>query len=186
MTTFFVAELHKGLFDSPRVLIPAKTDGWRFFSHCEGNDITTCTLLFQDLRAMTPRTRKDFINLWEFLFEAGKAGKPWKAIFSDGKLFHPVHSFEVERVLHGKKLKQTCEVHQFKKKRTDVRVLFVYGGKQLVAFVTHAFEKDDAKTPNSEKSRAEQMATEFFRALDESRIQLIEAQGGKHATQGIF
>jgi len=124
---------------------------------------------------MASRTQRDFINFWSWLLEAGKSGKPWHSIFQDGKVFHPVHDFMVKRTVGGKQVDQRCEVHQFKKRRTEIRVLFVYG-RQMMVFVTQAFEKSGEKTPASEKTRAEEIAREFLTALDNGRVQLISQQ----------
>jgi hypothetical protein len=189
MALYYVAEIHERLFANPRVVEALPRKGWRFFAHCSADSIDTCTLLCKDLMSFTDvRNKKAFVTLWEWLIEAGKSGKPWKQIFQDGKLFHPVHSFTVQRVdsKTGKTKKHEVEVHQFKKKRTDVRVLFVYGDGRLLVFVTHAFEKDGQTTPRSEQTRAEAEAKRFFDALDSGTIQLIEEQGGQDETRKIF
>lgn len=185
MSVFYLVELHPGCFEEPPVLTPPATQGWRFFTHCAEDAFESCGLIFEDFQGMTDRTRNDFLNLWAYVFEVAKAGRPLKDCFAGGKVFHPVHSFEVLRVLDGKQQRQICEVHQFKKKRTDVRVLFVYG-RRLMAFVTQAFEKDSEKTPTGEKTRAEEMAKQFLAALDGGRLQLINEQGGRNASKAIF
>ena len=187
MTQFYVAELHNGLFQNPQVLLPTSTSGWRLFARCREDDVLSCEI-FHDLATFSSRHQRTFLQFLEYLFEAGKAGKPWKEIFQDGNLFHPVHDVEIERIdpKTGKRFKRKYEIHQFKKKRTGIRILFVYTDERLIAFITHAFEKDDAKTPNAEKSRAEQEVIDFFAAVDKKEVQLITDQGGKNATQGIF
>lgn len=182
---FYVLELHPGLWPSKgRAVDPGpapKTNGWRFFAHCHEDDLETCDLLYSDPADFknVQRAFKDFQALMAWLYEAGKSGVSWRDIIKDGNLFHSVHSFKVTRTENGRKVEKVVEVLQFKRARTNVRVLTVQSGiGSCNAFVTHAFEKDSAQTPASEQRRAEDGATAFFQALDAGQVQLITSQQG--------
>lgn len=99
-------------------------------------------------------------------------------------MFHPVHSVTVTRpTAQGKPAPMTVQVMQWKKRRADVRLLFVQSGLgHLNIFISHAFEKASPTTPTSEQNRAEQNVTAFFKALDAGKLLLITTQGGQHAT----
>lgn len=188
MPTYYVAELHEGLFSDPQTLKAPPRTGWRFFAPCSGDSIATCALFCRDLKAFDKPSRKAFKSLMDFLLEAGKAGKPWAQIFQDGKLFHPVHKFVLKRRDRktGKAYTQEIEVHQFKKKKTAVRVLFVYGDGRMLVFITHTFEKETRGTPHAEQTRAAKEAQLFFTALDSDQVQIISDHGGKDETTRTF
>lgn len=184
---FYLLELHPPCWNPPgqESFGPAPpTGGWRLFAECVDDDGSTCDLLFSDPADFERRTVKEFRAFLTWLYEAGKGGAGWQSIFQDGKLFHPVHSVTVSRPnAQGKPAPMTVQVMQWKKKRTDVRLLFVQSGLgHLNIFISHAFEKASPTTPTSEQRRAELNVTAFFKALDAGKLLLITSQGGQHAT----
>lgn len=183
----FLLELHQGVLDVPPVFKPVPpTEGWRFFAKCGGDDPLSCGFLYSDPAGFSSRrVQSDFLSFLRFLFEAGKAGISWAQLFRDGKLFHPVHSVDVERRRQdGTVVTRTIEVLQFKKKRTDVRILTLQTGiGSCNVYFLNAFEKDSAKTPPREQAKAEALVKEFFQALDAGAIQMVSAQGGQNATR---
>ena len=184
---FYLLELHPGYWPkqhAPIDDVPApQTKGWRMFAACEEDNYESCDLLYADPADFTARGFSDFQRLLVYLFEAGKSGVPWRDIFKDGTQYHRVHTVTVPRVVGGKAVEKTVEVLQFKKAKTDIRLLNVQSGLGACnLFISHAFEKSSAKTPSSEKSRVEENAIRFFEALDSGQLTLISSQGGKHAT----
>ena len=188
MPTFFVAEVHEGLFSDPMEVAPPATSGWRFFAPCSDDDIWSCTLLAKDLPSFGVNNQRKLVEFLKYLLQYAKSGQSWAQLFRDGKQFHPVHRFAVERVdlKTGKRTVKEYEVHQFKKKQTELRILFMYADGRLNIFISHAFEKDTPKTEQRQQTRAETTMRAFVEALDSQNVQLISEQGGHNATQGLF
>jgi hypothetical protein len=182
----FLMQLHAGMLTGDFEQAVPKAEGWKFYARCNDDDPLTCEFLFDDpVQFSVDRVRSDFIALLKYLFEAGKAGQPWRTIFKDGNLFHPVHTVTVQRRdAKGKSYNKTVEVLQFKKKRTDIRVLSLQTGVGTCNVVfLHAFEKDSPKTRTRDQTRAEASVKAFFQALDSGQLKMVTTQGGEDATQ---
>jgi hypothetical protein len=183
----YLLELHPVFWskraDAVRAIPAPATHGWRFFAQCQEDDPLTCDLLYSDPADFTKRGFQDFQRLLEFLYEAGKSGTPWRDVFKSGNQYHRVHTVDVPRLGPGGIVKKSVEVLQFKKTKTDIRLLNIQSGLgSCNLFISHAFEKDSAKTPSAEQRRAEENVIRFFDALDNRQLQLISMQGGKDAT----
>lgn len=184
----YLLQLHAGMLPTAEGGIdlgrPTQQEGWRFFARCETDQAQSCRFLFHEPKEFDQRIRKDFIRLLEFVFEAGKCGKPWAQIIQDGKVFHPVHDVTVRRAgRNGKPVDVLVKVMQFKKKGTDIRVLFVQTdmGINNVVFL-HSYAKKTPKTPAAEQNRAAQAAQDFYSALDAGALTFTEQQGRGDAT----
>lgn len=182
---FWLLELHPGCWSpQPDFSAAPATKGWRIFAECADDDGLTCSLLFDDPTDFTAKTTSQFFAFLSYLIQAAQQGQSWQSFFKDGRTFHPIHSFEVSRVVSkGAKRRLRVEVLQWKKAHTDVRICILESNiGQLNIFVSHAFEKATGKTPPREQRRAEANITRFFEALDAKDLKFITSQGGHDAT----
>lgn len=181
-----LVDLHEGLLLDPPMVAWAGHDGWRLVTPCnveaadprtERFDADRCPLL-AEVATWEDREFQDFLGLFASITAKAKIARPWEQMM-DRKQLHDVGELTLS---NGAKTK----LWQFEKKRTAIRLVWVYGGGKRVLLATHAFLKRQSKTPADERERAAGTARQFFGSVEQGTARLVYEQGGRLGFEVLY
>lgn len=181
-----LVELHEGLLQDPATVACQGHDGWRVLTAClvdatssklESFNADKCPLL-AEAAAWGDREFADFLGLFTSIAAKAKVARPWEQMM-DRKQLHDVGDIKLS---NG----NPAKVWQFEKKRTAVRVLWLYAGGRRVLLVTHGFLKRARHTPDDQKGRAAATANRFFGAVEQGTARLVFEQKGRSGFEVLY
>lgn len=196
-------EVHDGLLDDGHFSVTRLTPpgGWRLLTPCDqdvspaldesgqpqlltrGQVFRACPLLREGFSPQGSGNATVFGLLLDLILTRLQDGGAIRELF-DKKQLHEVGTATI--VANGKA--EHAKILQFEKKRSVVRILWLFGRPAKTLLITHTFIKPGGKvqtTPRAETERAERIFQEYALAHDARVAQLITAQGGRNAYESL-
>lgn len=197
-------EVHEGVLDGEQFSLtrPAPAGGWRLLTPCD-QDVSpaddeggrqqpvsreqifgACPLLREGFSPQGSGNARVFGQLLNLILTRLQGGGDIRELFDQKQL----HEVGTATVTLGSGQTENAKILQFEKKKTIVRILWLYGRAGKTLLITHTFVKPGGHvqtTPQSERDRAQRIFQSYVRAHDAKTVQLITAQGGRDGYQAL-